>query len=122
MDTTPSPGRKSSTSTPFPSASRTSNDLDASPTSPFVDDNGNAIGPASEDNDDDYYGESGNSEGGKGIRDVEKERQHDTFNRYGRQRRIPWTLKEVAQAEKWQRESRGSALGVEREGEEGRRA
>jgi len=120
MDTRPAPSHRShpqSSARQLPT--NDPNELDASPTSPFVDDDGNAIVPAASS--DEYgYDEADGAEGGKGIRDVEKERQHDTFNRYGRQRRVPWTLKEVAEAERWQRESRGSALRVERE-EEGKR-
>jgi len=103
MDTTrPTPHRKSP-----PSQTTNNPDDDASPTSPFVDDNGSPLVPA-----DSYdYNEADDPlEGNKGIRDVDKERQHDTFNRYGRQRRVPWTLKEVAEAERWQRESRGIAM------------
>jgi hypothetical protein len=90
-------------------------DMDASPQAGFVDDDGNPIvtAPLDEDADEEYgdvYGNKG------GARDSEKERQEDTFGRHERHRRIPWTLREVAEAEKWQRDSRSAALRTEQGG------
>jgi len=90
-------------------------DLDASPTaqSDFVDDEGRPLLPESDE--DVYADEDGvYAEPNRGnARDVDKERQEDTFGRHERLRRIPWTLREKAEAERWVRESRGEALRVE---------
>jgi len=90
-------------------------DMDASPQSGFVDDDGNPLVNAQLD-----YGvdqEDSDMHSGKGgARDAEKERQQDTFGRHERHKRIPWTLREAAEAEKWQRDSRNAALRSEQGG------
>jgi len=86
--------------------------MDASPQSGFVDDDGNPLVTPQP-----QYGvdqEDSDMRGGHGgARDSEKERQQDQFGRHEWHRRIPWTLREVAEAEKWQRDSRNAALRTE---------
>jgi len=118
MDTAARPISSSSSSPSNPLPARHSpdqldtDDLDASPQSDFVDDDGNPLVTTQP-----YYGvdqEDSDMQGGHGgARDAEKERQQDQFGRHERHRRIPWTLREVAEAEKWQRDSRSAALRTE---------